>query len=286
MTAQAQTFFDLRPLSGSLGAELVGVDISTLTDDGFEQLYRAFVEYQVIVLRDQSLDPDAYIDFAARWGEIVRYPYMEGLDGHPQILEVLKTERDTYTFGNQWHTDSSFLSVPPKLTMLYAIELPRAGGDTAFANMYAAYESLSPAMQSLLSGLRVLNVGDQKVPRFEELHGMKQQDPGDVQVRAVHPVVRPHPHSGRTALFVGAHSVGIEGMTTEESEPLLDYLKRHGVRQEFTCRVRWSEGSLCIWDNRCVQHYAIDDYAGCRRRMHRITIAGDGEPGGVPPSPA
>ena len=278
MTEQPYRFVEVRPIAGSLGAELLGVDVGALTTDEFAEIHRAFVEYQVIFFRDQTLEPDAFLAFARRWGEIVRYPYMEGLSTHPEILEILKTEQDTYAFGNQWHTDSSFLAIPPKATMLYALELPFTGGDTVFANMYQAYDSLSAEMQRVLSGLRVLNIGDQKVSRFNELHRMTQQDPGEVQVRAAHPVVRTHPESRRKALFVGAHSVEFDGMTAEESAPLIEFLKQHGVRQEFTCRVRWREGTLGIWDNRCGQHYAIDDYAGRRWRMHRITIAGEEAP--------
>jgi taurine dioxygenase len=271
-------FLDVQPVAGSLGAEIFGVQLNELTNESFAEVHRAFVEHQVIFFRDQSLDPDTYLEFGRRWGEIMLYPYMQGVPSHPEILEILKTELDTYTFGNQWHTDSSFLEIPPKLTMLYALELPPAGGDTGYANMYDAYESLSDGMKRMLSDLKVLNVGDQKVPRFKELHGMKQQDPGDVQVSDVHPVVRTHPESARKALYIGAHSVQFEGMTEDESTPLLTYLKAHGTRPEFTCRFRWQPGSVGIWDNRCVQHYAIDDYPGQRRRMHRITIAGEERP--------
>lgn len=270
--------FEIRPLAGSLGAEILGVDLADLPDEDFDEIHRAFVDHQVVFFRDQSLDEDQYVAFAKRWGDIMLYPYMQGLPSHPEILQVLKEAGDTYAFGNQWHTDSSFIAIPPKATMLYALELPPAGGDTGYASMYSAYETLSDGMKNMLAGMRVLNVGDQKVPRFTELSGMKQQDPGDVQVRAYHPIIRTHPESGRKALNVGAHSVELEGMTAEESTPILDYLKHHGTRQEFTCRFRWEVGSIAIWDNRCVQHYAIDDYHGHRRRMHRITIAGEEAP--------
>ena len=278
MSAAKYNLFDIRPVAGALGAEIFGVDLNEPTADVFDEIYRAFVEHQVIFFRDQSLDADAYLAFAHLWGDIMLYPYMAGLPSHPEILEVLKTPDDTYAFGNQWHTDSSFLHIPPKATMLYAQEIPEAGGDTGYASMYAAYESLSPRLQQVLADLNVLNVGDQKVPRFAELSGMKPQDPGEVEVRAVHPVVRTHPDSGRKALFIGAHSVQFDGMTEAESTPLLEFLKNHGTRQELTCRFRWQPGSLAVWDNRCVQHYAIDDYVGQRRRMHRITIAGEEPP--------
>lgn len=271
-------FATVRPVAGSLGAEVSGVDLGNLTDDQFEDIYRAFVAHQVIFFRDQQLDEVSYINFAKRWGGIMLYPYMEGLPDHPEILQVLKEPDDTYAFGSQWHTDSSFITIPPKATMLYALELPPAGGDTAYSSMYRAYETLSDTMKSLLADLRVLNIGDQRVGRFDELSGMTQQDPGEVQTRAYHPLIRTHPDSGRKALNVGAHSVEIEGMTKEESTPLLNFLYAHGTRPEFGYRFQWREGTVGIWDNRCVQHYAIDDYQGHRRRMQRITIAGEEAP--------
>jgi len=247
-TTDGYEFLQVQPVAGSLGAEVSGVDLGDLADQQFEEIHRAFLAHQVIFFRDQQLDEVAYISFARRWGDIMLYPYMQGLPDHPEILQVLKEPEDTYAFGSQWHTDSSFITVPPKATMLYALELPPAGGDTAYASMYHAYDALSDGMKRILADLRVLNIGD------------------------------PHPDTGRKALNVGAHSIEIEGLTKEESSPLLEYLYMHGTRQEFTCRFRWQEGTLGIWDNRCVQHYAIDDYQGHRRRMHRITIAGEEAP--------
>ncbi len=277
-TSDVYASLRVQPVAGSLGAEVSGVDLGALTDAQFDEIHRAFTTHQVIFIRDQELDEETYISFARRWGDIMLYPYMQGLPDHPEILQVLKEPEDTYAFGSQWHTDSSFIAIPPKATMLYALELPSAGGDTAYASMYHAYDALSDGMKQLLADLRVLNIGDQRVPRFDELSGMKQKDPGEVQTRAHHPLIRTHPESGRKALNVGAHSIEIEGLTKDESAPLLEFLYAHGTRQEFTCRFRWQEGTVGIWDNRCVQHYAIDDYQGQRRRMHRITIAGDEAP--------
>ena len=154
---------------------------------------------------------------------------MKGLPTHPEILEILKTEKDTYAFGNIWHTDSSFLAIPPKVTMLYSLEVPPVGGDTAFTNMYMAYETLSDGMKDLIGGLKAMNVGDQPVARFSELSNMKAADPGKVQVKTIHPVVRTHPDTGRKALYVGGHTIHLEGMTKEESAPLLNYLKQHAI---------------------------------------------------------
>jgi alpha-ketoglutarate-dependent taurine dioxygenase len=269
---------DVEPVTGALGAEIRGIDLSTLDDQAFEEIYRAFVDHQALIFRDQSLTSDAYLAFACRWGEIKVYPYMKGLPSHPAILEILKTEKDTYAFGNAWHSDQSYTAVPAKATMLYAVEVPPVGGDTQFANMYLAYESLSDGVKTLLSRLKGLNVGGQTAANWDNLSAMERKDPGQVQVRSVHPVVRTHPDTGRKSLYVGSHTVAFDGMTTEESRPLLGFLKAHAVRPEFTCRFRWHPGSLAIWDNRCTLHYATDDYAGRRRRMHRITIEGEEAP--------
>lgn len=271
-------FLDVQPIAGSLGAEILGVDLGALNDDIFSEINRALLDHQVIFFRDQSLDLDQYLAFAKRWGKIAIYPYMKGLPTHPEILEILKTEKDTYAFGNIWHTDSSFLAIPPKVTMLYGLEIPPVGGDTAFTNLYMAYETLSDGMKATLEKLRVMNVGDQPLARFSEISDMKAQDPGKVQVKTLHPVVRTHPDTGRKALYVGGHSVHFENMTKEESAPLLGYLKNHAIKPEFTCRFRWRPGSIALWDNRCTLHYAIDDYAGQRRRMHRIIVEAEQAP--------
>lgn len=275
---EAYKSVEVQPVSGSLGAEVSGVDLGNLTDEQFDEIYRAFVAHQVIFFRDQEFDEVSYIEFARRWGDIMLYPYMQGLPDHPEILQILKEPEDTYVFGSQWHTDSSFIAIPPKATMLYAREIPPAGGDTAYSSMYRAYDTLSEGMKKILADLRVLNVGDQRIARFDELRSMKQQDPGEVQTRAYHPLIRTHPDTGKKALNVGAHSVEIEGLTKEESTSILEFLYHHGTRPEFGCRFQWREGTVGIWDNRCVQHYAIDDYQGQRRRMQRITIAGEEAP--------
>lgn len=271
-------FLEINPVAGSLGAEISGVDLGSITDEVFEEIYSAFLEFQAVIFRNQTLNSDQYLAFARRWGGITLYPYMKGLPAHPEILEILKTEDDGYAFGNVWHTDGSNYAVPPKATMLYAVELPPSGGDTMFANMYDAYETLSPALQALLGDLKALNAGEKKLAFTSEIKSMTPKESGDMQVSAVHPVVRTHPDTGRKALFLGHRVAHFAGMTAAESAPLVTYLRNHAIRPEFTCRLRWRVGSLAIWDNRCTQHYAVDDYVGHRRRMHRITIEGEEAP--------
>jgi taurine dioxygenase len=203
---------------------------------------------------------------------------VKGLDECPQIIPVLKLEHETINFGGIWHSDTAYLDVPPMGSMLVAREVPLAGGDTEFANMYLAYETLSDGMKRLLHGLVAVNssaAADVSRTREDRLKDSARAD-ARKEYSAPHPVVRLHPETGRRALYVNvAHTVRFEGMTAEESAPVLQYLYRHQVRPEFTCRFRWRPGSLAFWDNRCAQHNAINDYQGHRRLLHRITLAGD-----------
>ncbi|MBT6274766.1 MAG: taurine dioxygenase [Chromatiales bacterium] len=279
---------EVQPLSGSLGAEVLGVDLAQLDDGAFDAIYSAFVQHQVVVFRDQDLTPEQYLAFAHRWGGIHPHPFMKHLEEYPGILEIIKTETDTKAFGNGWHSDQMFVDKPSKCTMLYAKEVPATGGDTLFANLHDAYDALSDGMKTLVGGLKGWNTGDRQKLRARasqddrEALTLAQMEekapPSGVQTESVHPLVRTHADSGRKALYLGGHTMRIDGMSDEESAPLLNYLKQHAVRPEFTCRVGWEVGSLTIWDNRCVQHYALNDYQGQRRRMHRITIEGQEVP--------
>ncbi len=267
----------VRPLAGSLGAEITGVNVAKLDSEGFGKIYRAFTDHQVIIIRDQKLTTDQYLAFAKMWGAINIYPFMKGLESHPEVLEILKTEKDTYAFGNAWHSDGSFNPVPPKATMLYALELPKVGGDTMFSDGYGAYEMLSDGMKNMLDDMNAVYLGERQRARWSELSVMERTNDGGATGN-VHPIVRTHPDTGRKALYFSSHIVRFEDLSHEESQPILSYLRDHAIRPEFTCRLAWGLGSLAIWDNRCTQHYAIDDYAGHRRRMHRINIEAEEAP--------
>ena len=275
----------LEPVSGNLGAIIKGVDLAKLNDETFAEIHQAWLEYSVIFFREQRLSPLQQIDFAKRFGEIHFHPYMRGLDDHPEILEIIKEPGDDYTFGAVWHTDQMFNPEPAKATMLYAHEVPKSGGDTQFSNQYLAYETLSDPMKGILKNLKTLNVGDGfrrgvgKVNRKDRYASnpkmqAKIREPGNLPTEAVHPLVRTHPETGRKSLYIGSHTQNLFGFNESEADTLIDFLRDHSTRPEFTCRFRWEVGSLALWDNRCVQHQALADYNE-RRRMHRITIAGD-----------
>lgn len=267
------------PASGSVGAEIGGVDLSRdLDDDVVAEIRRIWLAHGVVFFRGQDLSPERFLAFARRIGEPAEYPFVPGIDGHPEIIAVIKLPHETVNFGGIWHSDTTYLQQPPMATMLLAREVPPAGGDTLYADQYAAYEALSPAMRELLDPLRAVNssaLADVSKTR-EDRRRDAGTDADDRVYEAVHPVVRTHPETGRRALYVNvAHTVRFEGMTEQESRPLLQFLFQHQVRPELTCRFRWQVGSLALWDNRCVQHNPVNDYHGHRRVMHRITLQGD-----------
>ena len=280
---------EVRPIAGALGAEIGGVDLSALDDETFGEIEVAWLAHLVVFFRGQDITPEQQIAFAGRFGEIHHHPFMKGMDEHPDILEIVKEEGDTRAFGEVWHTDQMFNPKPAKATILYAKETPDAGGDTLFANMYLAYEALSEPMKGLLGGVRTWNVGDRRKLYEADKAGItregrytgnvkmaaKVRDPSDLQTEAAHPIVRTHPETGRKALYISNHTQTLEGFKPAEAQPIVAFLRTHAVEPEFTCRLRWQVGTLAIWDNRCAQHRALNDYAGKRRRMHRITIAGD-----------
>jgi taurine dioxygenase len=269
----------IRPVAGALGAEIAGVDLAEDLDDGtIAATRRALLDRLVIFFRGQTLPPDRFLALARQFGEAVEYPLIQGIEGFPLITPVVKLEHERVNFGGLWDSDTAYLERPPMGTMLVAREVPPYGGDTLFANMYLAYETLSPGMQRLLDGLVAVNSSakaDVIKTREDRLRdgarsGAKREYVGE------HPVVRTHPETGRKALYVsGGHTVRFRDMSEAESAPLLTYLFTHQQRPEFTCRFSWEAGSLAFWDNRCAHHNPINDYHGWRRVMHRVTLAGD-----------
>ena len=279
MSLMTQSRLDIRPLAGALGAEIFGLDLAERLDDArIQALREALLEHVVIFFRDQALAPQQLLALAERFGEVGKYPFVEGLPECPLVLPVIKEPHERANFGGIWHSDTAYLERPALGTLLYAIETPPTGGDTMFANTYLAFEALSDGMQRLLAGLRAVNVAGKPVTlrTREEMHS-KRGTAADVEATsAVHPVVRTHPETGRRSLYVNlAHTLRFEHMSEEESAPLLTYLFAHQIRPEFTCRFRWQPGSLAFWDNRASLHYPLNDYHGHRRVMHRVTLLGD-----------
>jgi len=264
-------------IAGALGAEITGVDLREASDNDVAEIRRVWLESLVVFFRDQHLSPAEYMTFARRLGKPVPYPFVRGIEGFPEIIEVKKLEHEKINFGGIWHSDTAYLAVPPMASMLLAREVPPRGGDTLFANMYMAYETLSEGMKRLIAPLVAVNASAKAdVTRTREDRIKTDGAQARQSYEAEHPVVRTHPETGRKALYVNvAHTVRFRGMTEEESAPLLGYLFQHQVRPEFTCRFSWQVGSLAYWDNRCVLHNPVNDYHGHRRVLHRITLRGD-----------
>ncbi|MGK0170611.1 MAG: taurine dioxygenase [Gammaproteobacteria bacterium] len=270
---------DVTPIGPAIGAEIHGLDLSqALSQTTVTEIRAALLEHLVIFIRDQDITPAEHLAFARYFGELSIYPFVRGLSDYPAIVEVRKEPSESANFGGLWHTDTSYLEVPPLGSILYAKEVPPSGGDTLFANMYLAYDALSQGMKAALENLRAVNSaqrGTAAAGRVERIRD-NPTDNAKVVTTASHPLVRTHPETGRKGLYCSdAHTMTIEGLSEEESAPLLQYLYQVQQRPEFSCRFRWEQGSLAFWDNRAAQHNALNDYEGHRRIMHRVTLAGD-----------
>lgn len=274
----------LNPISGAMGVEIEGVDLSQPLDNKtFDEIHQALLDNLVIIFHDQNLTPAQCKAFAHRFGPLEAYPFVKGLDDHPEIFEIRKEPDEKKNFGGKWHSDMSFSERPPVGTMLYALETPSKGGDTMLTNLYNAYDGLSDGMKNLLDGMQaeysaalkgsggraaVMNMTRFNVDNLDR-----------AEQSALHPIVRTHPETQRKALYISAgHLIRFEDMTEDESKPMLDYLREHAAQPDFTCRVRYRKGTLVLWDNRCTQHRALNDYHGDRRVMHRLTVGGGDHP--------
>ncbi len=268
---------EVHPASGAVGAEIAGIDLSQpLSPADVTDMRQALDTHGVIFFRDQQLTPEQHIRFAELFAPININRFFTPVAGHPQIAEVRKEPEQARNIGGGWHTDHSYDQVPALGSILLAREVPRRGGDTMFASMERAYDALSDGLKKTLEGLRAVHSS-------RHVFGVDGTKAGDSRYRnaeqaiqdAVHPVVIRHPQTGRKILYVNpGFTIHIEGWTAAESKPLLEYLYAHAARPEFHTRFRWQVGSIAFWDNRSTWHFAINDYGGERRLMHRITLEG------------
>ncbi len=259
---------DVNPLSGSLGAEIRGLDLADVDPAEFAAIQSAFLEHHVLAFRDQKLTPEQQIAFGRRWGELSIHPIVPHLDGHPEIVPITNSGKKR-SLTEIWHSDVSFDPTPPKASGLLVVEVPPFGGDTLFANQHLAYDRLSGGMKAMLSGLRAIHSGAGLGAAMGKAETWREHG-------QVHPVVRTHPETGRPALYVNpGFTVAFEDMTIAESKPLLDLLHAAGHAPDVCYRHRWQPGDLVMWDNRSVQHHAVHDHGDAIRTMHRITIIGD-----------
>jgi taurine dioxygenase len=272
---------EVRPLTGALGAEIVGADLTRpLDDDMREEILAAFDRHLVVYFKGQgAMTPEQHIAFASIFGPLQRIPHINSIEGWPDVQIVRRMpEEKTLYIGEGFHADSTFLATPPTTVTMRAVEVPPYGGDTAFQNMYLAYETLSPGMQALLSGLKGVHSASKVFgknadqSRFTMRRDLDTEE-GDREV--VHPLVRTHPRTGRKSLFINrTYLIRIDGLTEAESQPILDYLRAHAAHIAFGCRVRWENGMVLVWDNRCTHHSAIGDY-NAYRYLERVTTGGE-----------
>lgn len=281
----------IKKIAGALGAEISGVDLSQgISARLAADIRQVFLEHQVIFLRHQDLTPAQFLAFAQAMGQPIEYPFVKGIEGFSHIIEVKKLAHEKVNFGGIWHSDTTYLDMPPMGSMLLAKAVPPYGGDTLFANQYLAYETLSDTMKGVLAGLKGISSSAKADVSKTREDRIKTDGKIDVkgdgkgqgaatapqQFQALHPIVRTHPETGRKALYVNvAHTAGIDGMTDTESASILNFLFAHQVKPEFTCRFAWQPNALAFWDNRCTQHNPVNDYHGHLRLMHRITLQGN-----------
>ena len=276
--------FEVELLCGAGGAEVSGLDISRpLPPETLAELRSALADHCVLFFRNQDLTPEQQKAFALQFGPLSATPFIKPLDGHPEMMRIVREpdEKKKLNFGGRWHSDMTFDEAPVLGTVLYSREAPAVGGDTIWSNQMLAFDTLSPAMQRMLEGLTVMHsakrsYGPQGTYADDDLKSMRINASEAALKETPHPCVRTHPENGRKVLFINwVYAIRFQDMTEEESAPLLEFLNRHSQRPEFQIRFRWKKGSLAFWDNRCTQHLAINDYAGYRRIMDRVTIAGD-----------
>tara|TARA_R110002073_G_scaffold6784_3_gene39812 strand:- start:261 stop:1124 length:864 start_codon:yes stop_codon:yes gene_type:complete len=271
---------------GPIGAEVSGVDLSKpLVPEVVDEIHRAWLAHGVLFFRQQDLSPANQTTFAAHLGELDVYPFMSAVEGHPNVIPIIKEPDAKLNFGGGWHTDTSYLAQPPKATVLYALEVPEEGGDTEFADAVAAFEDLSDGMKTFLlaqtgiySPKLVHGAGGDynSVAAKENLGGAYGgQDNDFAEGEVEHPLIRTHDETGQHSIYCGLyHTHRIKGWSREESLPIFRFLKDHLTQPKYVTRFKWRNGSMTLWDNRRLFHNALNDYQGKRRHMHRVIVKG------------
>lgn len=277
-TVEGYQSIEVSSLTPHIGAEVSGVDLrQPLSNEQFSEIYRAWLDWQVLVFRNQDIDRDQHKAFGRKFGTLHVHPMQHSYGGDPEILKVKTTKDSAYTAGNAWHTDVTCDPIPPMASALLIKEPPvTGGGDTLFANMYLAYDLLSDVMKELLDGLVAIHDG-----AIPYLGNYRVAPPTDTEYpRNEHPVVVTHPETGKKVLYVNSGFTShIKGMRNWESKALLDGLLTHiATTARLTCRVEWQPNTLTLWDNRCTQHHAVWDYWPESRYGERVSILGTEPP--------
>jgi len=279
------------PLAAAMGAEIRGVDLTNISDEAFKEIEDALYRHKLVFFRDQDITFTDHENITLRFGEFGTDAYTKGVAGHENIQPVIK-EATTITkmvFGSGWHTDSAFLERPPSIAINYGKDMPPYGGDTMFSNTVLAYNNLSDGMKEMIAPLKVWMSAKKVVASMEAEkaaeEGKKITNLGNIELDvdtqkmvegSYHPMVRTHPVTGEKSLFVDCtYANGIEGLSEDEAMPIINYLSKFATQESFTCRLRWENKTVIMWDNRICLHQAFNDYQGFRREMYRATVLGE-----------
>jgi taurine dioxygenase len=268
--------------AGSCGAYVTGLDLSRALDgEALASLRGALLEHLVVALPDQAMSLDDLERLTDQLGGRDVTPFVKPLADRPYVIRILKEKQDKLNFANAWHTDLSYLAAPPDFTLLYCLEAPPSGGDTIWANQYMAHDTLSPGLRETLHGLDAVHSAGMAYGDGGYLDGVKHlmstkiAPSAEARKEEIHPATIAHRETGRPALYVNpVYTTRIAGWSQAESQGLLGHLHKHAVNENFTWRLRWAKGMLAIWDNRCTQHFAMNDYHGHRREMVRTSVKG------------
>lgn len=273
-----------RKLSYAIGAEVCDIDVAApMSEAAFGDIYQAFLDHGILLFRDQDITREQHIQFSRRFGELDKHEALP-LDRHPQYPELLLVTNEPnadgtpsnsrYT-GRQWHSDMSFTQVPSLGSLLKSWTVPEVGGDTLFANMTLAYDTLSDGMKKLIADLHGVHLSGTRKINHAPTGEARRELSIKLNPPIAQPVVRVHPETGRKALYLGEKVKRFDGMTEEESQPLIQYLNAHATKPEFVYRHQWRKNDIVVWDNRCTMHQALGDFDETQRRhMERTTVLG------------
>ena len=267
-------------LSGALGAEIKGINLKDSSDDNWHQINNLMLEHKVLFFRDQNISSEEQINLAKKFGPLEKHVYVKGLKDYPEILRIIKGPEEKHQWGETWHTDVSYSSKPTKVIILRSRKIPPVGGDTMFSNMEVAYETLEEDIKKKIEGKKAIHTSlgaAAFVDKYEEMEGNGNL----VEYTNEHPIVRTHPETNKKILYVNSmYTKKIIDMEKEESDRILNKIFQHQERLDFTCRFKWTENAVAIWDNRSTQHQGLTDFfpgrgLGFERIMDRIAIEGD-----------
>ena len=265
-------------LSGALGAEIKGIDLTDISDENFKKINDLLLEHKVIFFRDQPLTAEQHIALAEKFGPLETHAYVKGLENYPEIVRIIKAEDEKNQWGENWHSDVSYNFKPTKAVILKSLKIPPVGGDTCFSNMELAWETLDEKIKEKIKDKRAIHSSlgaEFFLENYKKMEGNKKKNYDEYS--SEHPVVRTHPISGKEALYVNDGFVGkIVELSDSESKALLKMLYDHvAYSVNIQCRVRWEPNTVVFWDNRIVQHHAAFDYSPSVRKGYRATIQGE-----------